>query len=157
MSTDISRRELLEDAAAVAMAASLGGALAADAQAHPRRKPRVPPSRRGKRVAVLGGGMAGLAAAHELRERGFLVDVYERKALGGKARSFPTTRGAGGRRGLPGEHGFRFFPGFYHHVPDTMRRIPFAGNPHGVWDNLVPASETKSPRTGGRADGTVFG
>ena len=27
-------------------------------------------------------------------------------------------------RALPGEHGFRFFPGFYHHVPDSMRRIP---------------------------------
>ena len=25
---------------------------------------------------------------------------------------------------LPGEHGFRFFPGFYKHVIDTMGRIP---------------------------------
>lgn len=25
---------------------------------------------------------------------------------------------------LPGEHGYRFFPSFYHHVFDTMRRIP---------------------------------
>jgi uncharacterized protein with NAD-binding domain and iron-sulfur cluster len=157
MSTEISRRELLEDAAAVAAAAALGGALAAEAQGAARRQPRVPASQRGKRVAVLGGGMAGLAAAHELRERGFIVDVYERKALGGKARSFPTTRPTGGRRGLPGEHGFRFFPGFYHHVPDSMRRTPFAGNRNGVWDNLIDASETKSPRTGGRADGTVFG
>jgi uncharacterized protein with NAD-binding domain and iron-sulfur cluster len=24
-----------------------------------------------------------------------------------------------------GEHGFRFFPGFYRHVVDTMQRIPF--------------------------------
>jgi uncharacterized protein with NAD-binding domain and iron-sulfur cluster len=91
-------------------------------------------------VAVLGGGMGGLAAAHELIERGFDVTVYERKALGGKARSIasglPTL---GGRRELPGEHGFRFFPGFYHHVPDTMRRIPFPGNAGGVHDNLVDA------------------
>jgi uncharacterized protein with NAD-binding domain and iron-sulfur cluster len=102
--------------------------------------------------------MAGLAAAHELVERGFHVDVYERKALGGKARSIPV-RGtaAGGRKPLPGEHGFRFFPGFYHHVPDSMRRIPFKGNENGVWDNLIDAPETKSPRTEGRADGTVFG
>jgi uncharacterized protein with NAD-binding domain and iron-sulfur cluster len=118
----------------------------------------LPPSQRGRRVAVLGGGMAGLAAAHELRERGFVVDVYERRALGGKARSIRVPRSArDDRRPLPGEHGFRFFPGFYHHVPDTMRRIPFASNPHGVWDNLVDATETKSPRTEGRADGTVFG
>ena len=52
---------------------------------------------RGKRVAVLGGGMAGLAAAHELVERGFSVDVYERKALGGKARSIPVA-GTAARR-----------------------------------------------------------
>jgi uncharacterized protein with NAD-binding domain and iron-sulfur cluster len=102
--------------------------------------------------------MAGLAVAHELVERGFEVDVYERNALGGKARSIGVAETArGGRRPLPGEHGFRFFPGFYHHVPDTMRRIPFGRNAHGVWDNLVDANETKSPRTGGRADGTVFG
>ncbi|MEA2405063.1 MAG: hypothetical protein QOE08_1710 [Thermoleophilaceae bacterium] len=153
----MSRRRLLQDGAAVAAAATLGGALSADSAAA-RRRPRVPRSKRGRRVAVLGGGMAGLAAAHELVERGFIVDVYERKALGGKARSIPVAHSAsGGRKRLPGEHGFRFFPGFYHHVPDTMRRIPFAGNAHGVWDNLVDATETKSPRTGGRADGTVFG
>jgi uncharacterized protein with NAD-binding domain and iron-sulfur cluster len=64
-------------------------------------------------VAVLGGGMAGLAVAHELAERGFDVTVYEPKALGGKARSIPVPgTSGGGRRDLPGEHGFRFFPGF---------------------------------------------
>src|SRR3954447_1184424 len=153
MSRDISRRELLTDAAVLAAAASLPGA-----PALARKKTRIPPSLRGKRVAVLGGGMAGLAAAHELRERGFVVDVYEHKSLGGKARSIPVAGTArGGRKALPGEHGFRFFPGFYHHVPDSMRRIPFGSNPHGVWDNLTDATETKSPRTEGRADGTVFG
>jgi len=41
-------------------------------------------------VAILGGGVAGLSAAHELAERGFSVDVYERKPVfGGKARSIP--------------------------------------------------------------------
>src|SRR4051794_30476216 len=85
----------------------------------------------GRDVAVLGGGMAGLAAAHELIERGFAVTVYEPKAWGGKARSIPVAgTGAGGRRDLPGEHGFRFFPGFYHHVPDSMRRTPFGDNPN---------------------------
>src|SRR6478672_6516434 len=109
-------------------------------------------------VAVFGGGMAGLAAAHELAERGFHVDVYERKALGGKARSIPVAgTAAGGRRPLPGEHGFRFFPGFYHHVPDTMRRIPFPGNTNGVWDNLVAANGAKWLRAGDRPDGFVFG
>ncbi len=83
--------------------------------------------------------MAGLAAAHELIERGcFEVTVFEPTALGGKARSIPSPgTAAGGRLDLPGEHGFRFFPGFYQHIPDTMRRIPFPGNPNGVFDNLV--------------------
>ena len=152
MSRDLTRRRLLQEGAVVAAAA----AIATDANA--QAKKRVPRSRKGKHVAVLGGGMAGLAAAHELIERGFKVDVYERKALGGKARSIPVAgTAAGGRKPLPGEHGFRFFPGFYHHVPDTMRRIPIKGNPNGVWNNLVDATETKSPRTQGRADGTVFG
>ena len=135
---EISRRRLLGEAGATAAALGLAGALPAAAT-------RAAP---GSRVAVLGGGMAGLAAAHELVERGFKVTVYERKALGGKARSIPVAgTAAGGRRALPGEHGFRFFPGFYHHVPDSMRRTPFPGNANGVWDNLVDATETKSPRT----------
>jgi hypothetical protein len=82
------------------------------------------------------------------------VTVYERNALGGKARSIPVPgTAAGGRRALPGEHGFRFFPGFYHHVPDTMRRIPFPGNPNGVHDNLVTADGGKWLRSGDRPDG----
>ena len=80
-------------------------------------------------VAVLGGGVAGLTAAHELVARGFDVTVVEaRDRAGGKARSFPVPgSGTDGRADLPAEHGFRFFPGFYTHVPDTMRRIPAAG------------------------------
>src|SRR5215212_4881768 len=82
-----------------------------------------------ERVAVLGGGVAGLTAAHELAERGFEVTVYEaRDRLGGKARSLPVPgSGTDGRRDLPAEHGFRFFPGFYKHVPDSMQRIGVAG------------------------------
>jgi 15-cis-phytoene desaturase len=77
-------------------------------------------------VIVIGGGVAGLTAAHELAERGFKVDIYEPRATwGGKARSQPVTgTGTSGRRDLPGEHGFRFYPRFYKHVIDTMQRIP---------------------------------
>ncbi len=104
----------------------------------------------GRHVAVFGGGVAGMTAAHELAERGFEVTVYEPRALGGKARSIAVPGSArDGRPDLPGEHGFRFFPGFYHHIPDTMRRIPFPGNANGVWDNLVAASEARFSRSGG--------
>ena len=145
---ELTRRELLRDAAAAGAAVTVLGA--APATAKRRRK--------GRTVAVLGGGMAGLAAAHELVERGFDVHVYERKALGGKARSIPVPGTArGGRRALPGEHGFRFFPGFYHHVPDSMRRIPFPDNPNGVWDNMIAASGGKWLRADGRADAGPFG
>jgi uncharacterized protein with NAD-binding domain and iron-sulfur cluster len=91
---------------------------------------------------VLGGGVGGLTVAHELAERGLQVTVFEPKALGGKARSIPVPRtGVGGRMDLPGEHGFRFFPGFYKNVIDTMARIPVAGNANGVLDHLVDADQ----------------
>ena len=96
-----------------------------------------------KRVVILGGGVGGLTAAHELIERGFSVEVHEaRTVAGGKARTIyvPGT-GQGGLPDLPGEHGFRFFPSFYKHLPDTMRRIPYQGQKHGVRDNLVQATE----------------
>jgi uncharacterized protein with NAD-binding domain and iron-sulfur cluster len=102
------------------------------------------------KVIVLGGGVAGLSAAHELVERGFEVEVYEKSAVvGGKARSVTKVNsGTGGRRDLPGEHGFRFFPGFYQHVTDTMRRIPFGTNLNGVLDNLVIAPESAVAQEG---------
>ncbi|PSP56640.1 phytoene dehydrogenase [Halobacteriales archaeon QS_1_67_19] len=93
-------------------------------------------------VAILGGGIGGLSAAHELAERGFDVAVYEqRDRFGGKARSVPVPDSGGDGRPLPGEHGFRFFPGFYRHVTDTMARIPYADNDRGVADNLVSTSQ----------------
>ncbi len=100
-------------------------------------------------VAVLGGGVAGLSAAHELAERGFDVRVYERKpVLGGKARSISVPNsGADGRKPLPGEHGFRFFPGFYKHITDTMRRTPYGA--HGsTFDNLSVATRILLARAG---------
>jgi uncharacterized protein with NAD-binding domain and iron-sulfur cluster len=120
-----------------------------------------------KKVVILGGGVGGMSAAHELIERGFDVEVFERQSLpGGKARSIPVyeslddrggkaIHGRGvekyvGSRGyelrpgakrpwLPGEHGFRFFPSFYKHVTDTMARIPFQNGT--VADNLLDTSE----------------
>ena len=100
-------------------------------------------------VAILGGGVAGLSAAHELAERGFQVHVYERKpVLGGKARSIPVPNsGTNTRADLPGEHGFRFFPGFYKHVTDSMRRTPY-GARGNTFDNLTVATRMLLARAG---------
>ena len=145
----VDRRTVLK--AGVASAAVAGVSTYAGQAPAFARKP-------GRRVTVLGGGMAGLAAAHELAERGFKVTVFEPSAWGGKARSIGVPGTArGGRKDFPGEHGFRFFPGFYHHVPDSMRRTPFGKNPDGVWDNLVAASGAKFLRGGDRADAFIFG
>ena len=116
-----------------------------------------------RKVVVLGGGVAGMSAAHELAARGFRVEVFERKPIaGGKARSIsveqsalggPASRaplpstGADGRRrwlGLPGEHGFRFFPGFYRHIVDTMAGIPYGRG--SVAQNLVDTTEVQIAR-----------
>ncbi|MFD5086544.1 FAD-dependent oxidoreductase [Kitasatospora sp. NPDC058406] len=103
----------------------------------------------GRTVVVLGGGVAGLTAAMELAERGFEVTVVEPSGWGGKARSasVPGT-GTGGRLDLPSEHGFRFFPGFYQSLPDTMRRIPLEGSSSGVEGNLREAPQMLSARSG---------
>src|SRR5438132_840751 len=103
---------------------------------------------RSRTVAIIGGGVAGLSAAHELAERGFQVTIFEAShTTGGKARSiFVPGTGTGGRRDLPGEHGFRFFPSFYRHLPDTMQRIPLGAKPNGVAANLVATSRTRLAR-----------
>jgi uncharacterized protein with NAD-binding domain and iron-sulfur cluster len=96
-------------------------------------------------VAILGGGVAGLTAAHELAELGFHVEVYEKRSIaqaGGKARSVHVPESAtDGRSPLPGEHGFRFFPGFYRHVPNTMERIRASDGAAPVFDHLVETTE----------------
>ncbi len=116
-----------------------------------------------QKVVILGGGVAGLSAAHELLERGFEVEILEKLKLpGGKARSIPVLAGLGDHGGkdahidavraaeaidplgksrpwLPGEHGFRFFPNFYRHITDTLARIPYGKGT--VADNLIDTTQ----------------
>ncbi len=105
-----------------------------------------------KRVVIVGGGIAGMSAAHELGQRGYEVIVLERSTIaGGKARSIDISQRDLGANSppefpdgreipwSPGEHGFRFFPGFYKHVIDSMSRIPVGGG-RSAADNLVPTT-----------------
>ncbi|WP_106400194.1 hydroxysqualene dehydroxylase [Actinocorallia populi] len=152
----VGRRGFVTGALAAAGAAGLGGPASASRASRARRK-RAP----GRRVAVFGGGMGGLTVAHELIERGFEVTVYERKAWGGKCRSMPFTGTAtGGRQDLPAEHGFRFFPGFYQNLPDTMERVPRPGG-GTLKDNFVDGKEVSAFYNGTKmvlpAHGSIVG
>jgi len=100
------------------------------------------------KVAIFGGGVAGLSAAHELINRNFEVEVYEASAVpGGKARSVNVPNTAqGNNKDLPGEHGFRFFPRFYKHIIATMAQIPLPGGKGSVADNLVETTRIRLAR-----------
>lgn len=94
-----------------------------------------------KKIAVFGGGIAGLTAAHELVERGFEVTVYEKNdILGGKARSFLLNGNLNPTMQYAGEHGFRFFLHWYENFHDTLKRIPTKDD-KTVYDNLVDVGE----------------
>src|SRR5690242_11737130 len=82
----VSRRSLLRGAAAVAGTAGLATSTGI-AAAQPAPRHRNGPAR--NTVAILGAGIGGLTAAHELAERGFAVTVFDRKELGGKSRTIP--------------------------------------------------------------------
>lgn len=89
-------------------------------------------------VAVFGGGVGGLTAAHVLARRGFDVQLYERHdILGGKTRSWPLAgTGTGGRADLPSEFGPHLLLGSYRNVGETLGEIPIGGG-RTVLDNLT--------------------
>jgi uncharacterized protein with NAD-binding domain and iron-sulfur cluster len=90
------------------------------------------------RVAIFGGGVGGLSVAQELLERGLHVTVFEARHWGGKVRGIPIPNsGTQGRKDLPGQHGFHFFPSFYKNLPMTMQRIPVGSDGRSVFDHLV--------------------
>ena len=75
------------------------------------------------KVCVVGAGLSGLTVAHELIEKGFEVDVYEKHhTAGGMARSERE------KHNVPGEHSWRGYGPFYYNVFDIMKRIPMIEN-----------------------------
>lgn len=71
------------------------------------------------KVIIIGAGIAGLTVAHELVEKGFEVEVYDKDRLaGGMARSTRTSEG------IPSEHSWRGYAPFYFNTFEIMSRVP---------------------------------
>jgi tryptophan 2-monooxygenase len=77
---------------------------------------RVPVSRYGTEVAIVGAGMAGLTAAYELMKLGLKPVVYEASRMGGRLRSQPFEGGQGAIAELGGMRFPLSSTGFYHYV-----------------------------------------
>ena len=112
-----------------------------------------PPSRAGATVTVVGAGVAGLTAAHELATRGFTVFVVESVPADGEDVRTEAVRVGGVASSQPGEisalfafdsgrarrplerplHrlGFRQVPRHFRHVRDVLRAIPADGDQRG--------------------------
>lgn len=91
--------------------------------AHPAGLGSVPADMSGTRVAIVGGGVAGMVAAHELMRLGLTPVVYEAARLGGRLRTEAFRPGVGGGDGVDpivAELGGMRFPrsgtSFFHYV-----------------------------------------
>jgi isorenieratene synthase len=87
-------------------------------------------------VLVIGGGLAGIAAAANLAERGFHVTLMEEKGhLGGKlgARSITTASG----EDLPVEHGFHAFFRNYYNLRAFLERCGVAAHLRPIDDYVI--------------------
>lgn len=85
-----------------------------------------------KKVAIVGGGIAGLSAAANLAERGFDVTLFEKNEyLGGKVGSWKfESKG----ETLQVEHGFHAFFRQYYNLRNFMKKID-------VYKHLIPIDD----------------
>ncbi|HTI01030.1 MAG TPA: NAD(P)/FAD-dependent oxidoreductase [Acidisoma sp.] len=87
--------------------------------AHPAGLGRLPPDALGQEVAIIGAGLAGIVAAHELMKLGFKPVLYESSRMGGRLRSEPFS----GAEGVVAELGGMRFPtsstSLYHYIGQT--------------------------------------
>ncbi|MGH3928886.1 MAG: FAD-dependent oxidoreductase, partial [Pseudonocardiaceae bacterium] len=92
---------------------------------HPARGGRLRPVGQRPRVAVVGGGIAGVAATVALAERGVDVHLLERETqLGGRLRGWPTTLADGSTATMT--RGFHAFFRQYYNLRALLRRAdPF--------------------------------
>lgn len=90
-----------------------------------------------KHIIIIGGGISGLTAAHELVEQGYKVTILERNSqVGGLARTYQKENVT-----CPYEYSWRAYGKWYHNVYDIMKRIPFEKGT--VFDKLIILQEGK--------------
>lgn len=124
-----------------------------------KMKPRVPKIRSGKKVAVVGSGPAGLAAADQLNRRGHSVTVYEREEeIGGLLMyGIPNMKidkkVLERRRRLMEAEGVRFVTGVNVGAPGSSGAVP-AGH-GGPRDGGETASEKQAPADGNKENPAV--
>jgi len=76
-----------------------------------------------KKIIIFGAGISGLTIAHELVEKGFNVEIYEKDSInGGMARSFRDNND------VPTEHSWRGYGPFYKNLYDILNRIPLSNS-----------------------------
>jgi carotenoid phi-ring synthase / carotenoid chi-ring synthase len=109
---------------------------------------RRPPGEPQPSAVVIGGGIAGLAAAVGLSERGVRVTLVEREAqLGGRVRSWPVEHGDGaGSTPVTMSRGFHAFFRQYYNLRALLRRVDPA------LDRLTPIADYPLVLAGGHQD-----
>ena len=89
-----------------------------------------------KKVAVIGGGLAGMAAAAYLAPRGFTVSIYEKdNFIGGKIGSWPVTFADGYQANV--EHGFHGFFRQYYNLLRLLDTVDAARHLIPISDYLI--------------------
>jgi carotenoid phi-ring synthase / carotenoid chi-ring synthase len=102
--------------------------------ARPRRLARP------RRVVVVGGGLAGLGAAHELADRGFAVTLFERNPhLGGKIAGWHEQLADGFEARI--DHGFHAFFRHYYNLAGFLERVGASSSLRSIDDYVIQARD----------------
>jgi isorenieratene synthase len=89
-----------------------------------------------RRVAVIGGGLAGVAAAHALAERGIRTTLFEKEPqLGGKLGAWTTTLPDGTVE--PVSHGFHAFFRHYYNLNRFLNRLQLKSGFEPIADYMI--------------------
>jgi uncharacterized protein with NAD-binding domain and iron-sulfur cluster len=90
------------------------------------------------KVVIFGAGISGLTLAHELINKGFQVEIYEKDSIvGGMARSIRTKD-----NNIPTEHSWRGYAPFYNNTYQIQKQIPIEKNCDSD-DNFKNTSDNK--------------